>query len=1378
MTAFIIFLISFICIIIFIIQGRRIAKNEEHIKDLESYVKKLNEKINAYIFKNEIQTEQKEEIKPIIEVKQVIEPKKEEIQTYSAINNEKLSEEKPIIIETTIKPQEIKKESEQIKEELPKKQEKKHKFRDFIKRIFKLNDEQFDNILQNIEKQFAENWIGVIGSIVLVIGLGILGIYAALKLEAFFRFLMLVGVSILLFGSYLFLKRKNFWLKLSSWVRSTAGAIFLFACLGSGGITGLKWINDPLFALILLSIGIIVNLYFAFIGKTQTFASLHVLLSLLSISFAPQGLMTIIIATIIVAFGLILSYKEKWEFHQLLTIVCYFIFIIYYKLNIKEISFVNSIVNLSLASLIVILSILVHYRDVYANKKFELVPFLVHLSTWAFYGIELALIAPKENFTTIIIGVASIAIFVLARFAKKLNIRWLYITDTLTALLTAFIAVITLFRWEFSINIVISLLFIETLIFSLVMIIEREKKLFFIGNILQNIILFSLLFYDFVIYKISNDIFEITIIHLIISLFAIGFQIFNLKHNDKDYAFCDFEFSNKIMINMNIVFFAITSLFAISVLILNGLSTKLAIKESDFSILLLISSIILILSRTKFKIRPLQNIDWIIFQYFIFILIFSYDWGISLYNKLLIVALGIVFFSLISRIEKMKILYNISIVLQNVIFLIIIVYSFVLFTESNSLYYPIMISIFSLISSLFQFFKYKFQDKFVKNNMDYIKDNNFLRYLTVYIFSSILITIFIVGIFMLEKHSIIEYSKYHKYLLLLTTLSLIFARNKFTISGITIFESFITQVVTYVITILLVNFGTSPYTIISLIYLETIIFSINYLTSSKVLFKLNFIVLNITIFLNIVFYLYGLYEGVAFSLNKNILFLINFIATIISALYLYKALNIKEKHQKDYNFYMFNLLGFFIGTLPVFGLITIQNTITWAKYINGEYIILLPVISLLYLRQKKQLDGLGIGLIVTLILSSILNWGYSYNAGFTIPQQLLYSLPIFVISGFYIAFSYIESIKKHLTLIGIYALFANLAYILYFILKPASPMIVGILWLLLSIVIIEITSFLKKSTPQFIQKGQSDFHLIVVCYSFIFAFIVRHLIVHLQSEKYLFFGFKARLLIEIFALLIFIYWFIQEKDRFAYKLYNFVQPLFLEIIIAFLTLTIIVEVRQIFHPLIWTILAIISLTIGFNSKTEKLSRLQFYSILYYWASCFHVAFITSPYVTAKINYFSIDWIISVVAIFFQFIYIGLFYIKFKVESLQLPSHLNFYNHLLKIVNFKRNLWIYYPLFVSVALFLIWSFDRSILTLLLTFEAFSVFILSIILIESNFKYLSYLALLACLARLIFYDLAKSNTLTKAIVCIGVALVMLLMNAIYNKYKERFKKNEKI
>jgi uncharacterized membrane protein len=77
-----------------------------------------------------------------------------------------------------------------------------------------------------------------------------------------------------------------------------------------------------------------------------------------------------------------------------------------------------------------------------------------------------------------------------------------------------------------------------------------------------------------------------------------------------------------------------------------------------------------------------------------------------------------------------------------------------------------------------------------------------------------------------------------------------------------------------------------------------------------------------------------------------------------------------------------------------------------------------------------------------------------------------------------------------------------------------------------------------------------------------------------------------------------------------------------------------------------------------------------------------------------------------------------------------------------------------------------------LTLLWAAEAFVVFGLSAWLRENQFRFVALAGLAACLVRLVLVDMAQANLAIRGLVFIGVGLLMLGMNAIYNRYRARF------
>ena len=268
---------------------------------------------------------------------------------------------------------------------------------------------------------------------------------------------------------------------------------------------------------------------------------------------------------------------------------------------------------------------------------------------------------------------------------------------------------------------------------------------------------------------------------------------------------------------------------------------------------------------------------------------------------------------------------------------------------------------------------------------------------------------------------------------------------------------------------------------------------------------------------------------------------------------------------------------------------------------------------------------------------------------------------------------------------------------------------------------------------------------------------------------------RLRLVVAIAAVFIFIYWALRrlpEREN-SGRLHQYLHPLFLELIVFFSVLTVIVEVDSRWFPLIWIITALSFMLAGRSLRGET-SRIRFYSLLFYWASAVQVAMI--PGIVAEMNgntpwYVNLG-IIDTVVIVLQFIYILLIHKLPFLEDVTFPRLLASLTEVSNFINRRKNPWINYPLFISVAIFLYQSFSRAILTLLWVVECFFIFISSVILKENHFRYVAMTGLALALLRLVFYDMAKSNTLTRALVFIGVGVIMLVMNSIYNKYKDRF------
>ena len=126
----------------------------------------------------------------------------------------------------------------------------------------------------------------------------------------------------------------------------------------------------------------------------------------------------------------------------------------------------------------------------------------------------------------------------------------------------------------------------------------------------------------------------------------------------------------------------------------------------------------------------------------------------------------------------------------------------------------------------------------------------------------------------------------------------------------------------------------------------------------------------------------------------------------------------------------------------------------------------------------------------------------------------------------------IKTFNKYLKWPGIYLFTINLALTSYYFFKPVSVFIPGVLWLIFSLICLELSKYLyKRYGDKISETGAADRHVLNAGYFFVIIFLIRHFMVHIQSGLYIGY-FPVRLLIEVFALLAILYWaFTKESDQ-------------------------------------------------------------------------------------------------------------------------------------------------------------------------------------------------------------------------------------------------------
>ncbi|MBE8725499.1 DUF2339 domain-containing protein [Flavobacterium hungaricum] len=381
----------------------------------------IEEPVEKSVFSFEAQTN------PVLEKGNVEEKEAEEVAAY--VEKEPVREE-VVISEPVVKEEEV-----------------------FIESAFSI-------LMKKLEQQFIENWTGILGTAIMVLGIGYLSIYTALKVSPMFRILILWLYAGILGGSYFFLKKKEKWFKTGLWLRSAGASLFLFGCFGASQIPALTFINNIPLAYSLIGVGIAINLYVGYIIKQQTFLSLHVILSFLILCVIPEKLLiTFLLASLTATAGIVLSYKEKWEYHLLIVITSFIIFDIWFTQGSSVLSLSQNIFAILGIVLVSLSCMVMQYRNIYANTHFDRIAFATHLINWVLFASGLILHSTGSKIKIFVLFTAGILCLFAALFARKKKIFWLYNLDGMVSFLLFALSIVMLNDWKVGYDIIVCALY-------------------------------------------------------------------------------------------------------------------------------------------------------------------------------------------------------------------------------------------------------------------------------------------------------------------------------------------------------------------------------------------------------------------------------------------------------------------------------------------------------------------------------------------------------------------------------------------------------------------------------------------------------------------------------------------------------------------------------------------------------------------------------------------------------------------------------------------------------------------------------------------------------------------------------------------------------
>ncbi len=472
--------------------------------------------------------------------------------------------------------------------------------------------------------------------------------------------------------------------------------------------------------------------------------------------------------------------------------------------------------------------------------------------------------------------------------------------------------------------------------------------------------------------------------------------------------------------------------------------------------------------------------------------------------------------------------------------------------------------------------------------------------------------------------------------------------------------------------------------------------------------------------------------------------------------------------------YRLPLLGVAIGWL-LLGAGALQYAHTWAGWVMVGLLG-----ALLYLRQHRAVPGLWLGLLLAALGYVGLQWAHvlpvalaahlAGGAPWAAGAVLLYLLPTVAVPLGGLLTSWWAPSERFVRWSWLYFLGVQLVVMLLASVPPTHLAYLVLGLLALAGMAFGAAQRWRRSLPDAVavrRAGQPDRYLLHLCYGLLVAGLLVHLrllattetLLHLPAEYFTaaaYFGVLAALAVAR-----------PPATAPVYHSWRVLHPWLPEAALAFGSLTLAHHVRTPWLPLVWVTFALLTCA-GAARLPLRFRRLMVYGRLYYWLAAASVSATCLLYLNPS-QLLSADWwaVASAVALLFGYVALAL-----QVGNAPLANLSPAWRALAQPTRRPLESALLYPALGALALFFIQSFDRSVLTVLLMLEVVAIFSASLLLRRQDLRYVALAGMLASLVRLVFFDLSRSGTVTRAIVFIFMGLLLLGMNALYARFKSRF------
>ncbi len=1228
---------------------------------------------------------------------------------------------------------------------------------------------------ERTEQVLLDNWTGILGAVVLVTGIGFLGIYTALHVSPLLRFGMITAFAAALLGGHHYLKTKPFAAQLHVWLQSSAAAVFLFACVGAVSVPGLQWAGPPLSYLLLLA-GVAANLWLAWSASREAVATLHGVLSLVALAVLPPTLLPLAAAASVTAFSIFITYRQRWKYQLLLSIVSFFAFHQFWHYHAGPATGTARLAAMALVLLVGVVAAVVQYRRVYASLRFDPLLFSAHVLNWTCLGINLYQYSTGSPWKTVPLGLGALLTFWVARQARQLGIRWLFRTDSIISLMLALFTAFSLQGWHATGTLILVFMLLETLLVAFIMAREREMVVFQVasaGALLAGLGLLLLNVAQLTSYT-PPELHRNAFLLLLVGWLGAGYfylvqrqPLLNAEENTNDLALYR-GFGGMVgVLYLGGAALLLRALFGVEAPPVAGLVGGAAAAAGT-------------LFGAAWLLRPVpgwfRTMHLLMGQVLLLVAILGLHeaglvWpavAMLLYLESLLLA------GTLGRAAEMpayRVLLSATLLSGG---WLLAAATFLAHPTPLALHRNAAILLVTAFSSSIALHLATRLPQ-LANLLLHRDDRSLhsgLRVLTGLLYGGSLV---LLGraLFAVEAPPVAALVGGAA-----AAAGVVFGLAWWMRGSPGWFRPLhlvLGQLLLALAILGLHEAGLSWPGTLTLLYLETLALALLLAWRNELPVYRLLLVASLLLGLGLPLLVYRTSPGLLPDAVRAALLVGAALATAAAqALLHWLDAPVHDGVPLSYNpLYRLRVLGALTGVLLLAagGLVYEHTWATWAAVALGSVLLLA--------RRTVVVPGLWVGVLFATVGYAVLQWSQVLPAGlvFNPLPTLGYLLPLLILPAVGMAGSWWAARQQHVRWPWLYLLGLHAAVTVWAAFAPHTDALPILLWTLLAAGAAAAAHAVRQRLSEataLAQQGYPDRFLLHLAFALLTVALLSHLALLNDMPTDTLLGLPARrftagallVVLAVFA------WQRAPTTEPVYRSWRYGQPLLPELTLLLAVFTLKWEIRVEWETLLWMLLAF-ALTLGASRLPHRLRRVQVYGLFFFAATVLWSSYVALAYL-APGQLLTARWLVTAAAVALLFTYAAVFFNQppLAEEDAYWPPALVSLAALGKLSKRALVPLLLYPSFVALTLLLVQSFDRSVLTVLLMLEVVAAFVSSLLLRRQDLRYAALAGIAICLVRLVFFDLSQSGTITRAIVFILMGLLLLGMNALYARFKDRF------